>query len=181
MKKKEVSSISAYSNKNFSRSINPFIHHRQDKKRSLISTLFDKPNNSNDSIINNSNNEIIDIDDDDFEDENFFGNTTGHHFLTPINETHRFLSSKNKFGKINVNSLNSKKIPIPKSKSKSPNIRNIGNTRNKSQLKISQNDINNKSTEKNEIFSFGNDFLHCRNCMLIIGANGDYSKYYFNK
>ena len=122
MKKKEVSSISAYSNKNFSRSINPFIHHRQDKKRSLISTLFDKPNNSNDSIINNSNNEIIDIDDDDFEDENFFGNTTGHHFLTPINETHRFLSSKNKFGKINVNSLNSKKIPIPKSKSKSPNM-----------------------------------------------------------
>jgi hypothetical protein len=102
-----------------------------------------------------------------------------HHLLTPINDSHRFLSNKNRFGKAYINSKPLKKILVPKSRSKSPTIRNFGNIRNKNEFKMIDN-LKKNATERNEIFSTNRDFLHCRNCMLVIALNR-YGKYYFNK
>ena len=120
MKNKEQSSISALSINNLPRIRRPFIH-RQENKIPVLSNLL--LNNSNDSIVNKENNED---DDENFDNENIFENPFGdHHLLTPINESHRFLSNKNRFGKAYINSKPLKKILVPKSRSKSPTIRNF--------------------------------------------------------
>ena len=174
MKNKEQSSISALSISNLPRIRRPFIH-RQENKIPVLSNLL--LNNSNDSIVNKENNED---DDENFDNENIFENPFGdHHLLTPINESHRFLSNKNRFGKAYINSKPLKKILVPKSRSKSPTIRNFGNIRNKNEFKMIDN-LKKNATERNEIFSTNRDFLHCRNCMLVIALNR-YGKYYFNK
>ena len=174
MKNKEPSSISALSINNLPRIRRPFIH-RQENKIPVLSNLL--LNNSNDSIVNKENNED---DDENFDNENIFENPFGdHHLLTPINESHRFLSNKNRFGKAYINSKPLKKILVPKSRSKSPTIRNFGNIRNKNEFKMIDN-LKKNATERNEIFSTNRDFLHCRNCMLVIALNR-YGKYYFNK
>jgi hypothetical protein len=174
MKNKEQSSISALSINNLPRIRRPFIH-RQENKIPVLSNLL--LNNSNDSIVNKENNED---DDENFDNENIFENPFGdHHLLTPINESHRFLSNKNRFGKAYINSKPLKKILVPKSRSKSPTIRNFGNIRNKNEFKMIDN-LKKNATERNEIFSTNRDFLHCRNCMLVIALNR-YGKYYFNK
>ena len=174
MKNKEQSSISALSINNLPRIRRPFIH-RQENKIPVLSNLL--LNNSNDSIVNKENNED---DDENFDNENIFENPFGdHHLLTPINESHRFLSNKNRFGKAYINSKPLKKILVPKSRSKSPTIRNFGNIRNKNEFKMIDN-LKKNATERNEIFSTNRDFLHCRNCMMVIALNR-YGKYYFNK
>ena len=174
MKNKEQSSISALSINNLPRIRRPFVH-RQENKIPVLSNLL--LNNSNDSIVNKENNED---DDENFDNENIFENPFGdHHLLTPINESHRFLSNKNRFGKAYINSKPLKKILVPKSRSKSPTIRNFGNIRNKNEFKMIDN-LKKNATERNEIFSTNRDFLHCRNCMLVIALNR-YGKYYFNK
>jgi hypothetical protein len=174
MRNKEDSSISAFSINNLPRGRRPFIH-RQENKIPVLSNLL--LNNSNDSILNNENNED---DDENFDNENIFENPFGdHHLLTPINESHRFLSNKNRFGKTYINSKPLKKILVPKSRSKSPTIKNIGSLRNRNEFKIIDN-LKKNATERNEILSSNRDFLHCRNCMLAIALNR-YGKYYFNK
>ena len=174
MKNKEQSSISALSINNLPRIRRPFIH-RQENKIPVLSNLL--LNNSNDSIVNKENNED---DDENFDNENIFENPFGdHHLLTPINESHRFLSNKNRFGKTYINSKPLKKILVPKSRSKSPTIRNNGSLRNRNEFKMIDN-LKKNATERNEILSSNRDFLHCRNCMLIIALNR-YGKYYFNK
>jgi len=177
MRNKEQSSISALSINNLPRGRRPFIHRQENKIPALSNLLL---NNSNDSIANNENNENNEDDDGNFDNENILENPFGdHHLLTPINESHRFLSNKNRFGKTYVNSKPLKKIVVPKSRSKSPTIKTIGNIRNRNEFKMIDN-LKKNATERNEIFSSNRDFLHCRNCMLIIALNR-YGKYYFNK
>ena len=174
MRNKEDSSISAFSINNLPRGRRPFIH-RQENKIPVLSNLL--LNNSNDSISNNENNEDGD---ENFDNENILENPLGdHHLLTPINDSHRFLSNKNRFGKTYINSKPLKKILVPKSRSKSPTIKNIGSLRNRNEFKMIDN-LKKNATERNEILSSNRDFLHCRNCMLIIALNR-YGKYYFNK
>ena len=178
MRKKEYSSTLVNSDP-ISRKKKPFII-KKDNKIPIVSNLF---NTSNDSIINNSNNDIIDDEDeeedDDINEENIFEKSIGdQHLLTPINETHRMFSSKNRFGKTYINSLPLKRILVPRSKS--PNIRIRGNIKNRNAFKNAYDNLPKTSTRKNEIFSSNSDFLHCRNCMLIVALNR-YGKYYFNK
>lgn len=170
MNKKEDSSKSVNSEPNISKNRKTFLNN-QEKKLSVVTNLF---NISNNSIINNTNNDIID--DDDIDEENIFEKTIGEQILqTPINETHRLFINRNKFGKTFINSIPLKRILIPKTKL--PN--------KKSNENLKRNEINNVSlkndlNEKNEIFSLHKDFLHCRNCMLIV-AVARYGKYSFNK
>ena len=171
MRKIEHSSISALSINNAPRERRPFIH-RQENKIPVLSNLL--LNNSNDSNENNEDDDV-NVDNDNIL-ENPFGD---HHLLTPINESHRFLSNKNRFGKTYVNSKPLKKILVPKSRSKSPTLKNHGNIRKRNEFKFID-DLENNAKERNEIFSSKRDFLHCRNCMMIIALNG-YGKYYFNK
>ena len=176
MRKKEDSPILLNSDP-ISKKIKPFID-KKEKKIPLVSNLF---NTSNDSIINNSNNDIIDLEDDydddidDINEENIYDKSIigDQHLLTPINETHRMLSNKNRFGKTYIDSIPLKRIMVPRSKS--PNIRNHRNIKNKNAFKNAYDNLS-----KNEIFSSNNDFLHCRNCMLIVALNR-YGKFYFNK
>jgi multimeric flavodoxin WrbA len=70
-------------------------------------------------------------------------------------------------------------------KSKSPNIKNYGSMRERNEhnyknAKNALEALKKGSSAKNEIFSMNSDFLHCRNCMLII-ALSKYGKYSFNK
>jgi hypothetical protein len=168
------SSIAVKSDSNISRVKRPFMN--------LPEKVLNQFNTSNDnSVINNTNN---DIDDDEEEDEineeNIFEKSIGEQLLhTPINDTHRLFSSNNRFGKANINSLPLKRILVPKSKS--PNIKNHGNIRNKNNdFKKAYELLKKNTTQKNEIFTLNSDFLHCRNCMLIV-ALSRYGKYYFNK
>ena len=173
MRKKEISSIDVNSDPNYRRIKKPFIIH-QEKKPSYVPNLL---RNSNDSIINNSNNDIMD-DDENINEENIFDKSIGEQILhTPINETHRLFSSKTRFGKSFINSIPLKRILIPKSKS--PNIRSHGSYRFRNEKKNNDN-LKKNLTSINKIFSLNNDFLHCRNCMLIV-ALSRYGKYYFNK
>ena len=186
MRKKEESSKVLKSDSNIPKGRNPYLIPKENKYH-LFSNLF---NTSNDSIINNSNNDIIinnENDDDDFDDineENIFEKSFGDQvLLTPINETHRLFSSKSRFGKF-INS-----IPIKKNiahKSNSPDYKSQKNLRNINAFKNAYDNLTrsakkeNDEHKKNEIFSSNNDFLHCRNCMLIVAINR-YGKYYFNK
>jgi len=176
MRKIEESSIVVNSDPNFGRIRRPFLIHPE---KNLVANLF---NTSNDSVINNTNNDIIDDDDeeeDDIDEENIYEKSIGEQVLhTPINDTHRLFSSKNRFGKTFINSIPLKRILVPKSKS--PNIKNHGNIRNRNEFKKAYETLKKNTTQKNEIFSLNNDFLHCRNCMLIVALNR-YGKYYFNK
>ena len=154
----------------------------KEEKKQITINLF---NNSNDSIINNTNNDFMDEDDIDVDEENIFEKTIGEKFLhTPINESHRLFTNKNRFGKTFINSYPLRRILIPKSKS--PNIKNYGNFLNRNEIKLSNDNLkknlttNNVNNVNNTIFSSNNDFLHCRNCMLIVALNR-YGKYYFNK
>ena len=68
---------------------------------------------------------------------------------------------------------------------KSPNIKSHGSMRNRNEnnYKNAKNvldTLRKGSSTKNEIFSLNSDFLHCRNCMLIV-ALSKYGKYSFNK
>ena len=177
MWKKEDSSFVMNSDP-ISRKKKPFIN-KKENQIPLVSNLF---NTSNDSIINNSN-DIIDLeddDDDDINEENIYEKSIigDQHLLTPINETHRMFSSKNRFGKTYINSIPLKRIMVPRSKS--PNIRNHGNIKNRTAFKNAFDNLSKNTTRKNEVFSSNNDFLHCRNCMLIVALNR-YGKFYFNK
>ena len=172
MRQKETSTIVVSLDPNYRRNKRPFINH-QEKKLSLVPNLL---RNSNDSIINNSNNDILD--DENINEENIFDKSIGEQILhTPINETHRLFSSKTRFGKSFINSIPLKRILVPKSKS--PNIRNHGSYKNRNEKKNNDN-LKKNLTSINKIFSLNNDFLHCRNCMLIV-ALSRYGKYYFNK
>ena len=172
MRQKETSTIVVNLDPNYRRNKRPFINH-QEKKLSLVPNLL---RNSNDSIINNSNNDILD--DENINEENIFDKSIGEQILhTPINETHRLFSSKTRFGKSFINSIPLKRILVPKSKS--PNIRNHGSYKNRNEKKNNDN-LKKNLTSINKIFSLNNDFLHCRNCMLIV-ALSRYGKYYFNK
>lgn len=126
-------------------------------------------NNSSDSVINNSNNDILD-DIEDIDEE--------HYFHMPINESHRFFSGKAQFGKTYINSIPLKRVLVPKSKS--PNIKNHGHTRGRTVPRKKHTNLQKSQTSINKLFSLNKEFLHCRNCMLII-AMGRYGKYYFNK
>lgn len=183
MRNKEESSIVVNSDPNYSRTLKPFIHF-QENKSNIVANLF---NTSNDSVINNSNNDIIDDEDDDINDineENIFDKSIGDQILlTPINDTHRLFSNKNRFGKTFINSGPLRRIMVPKSKS--PNIKNYGSMRERNEhnyknAKNALEALKKGSSAKNEIFSKNSDFLHCRNCMLII-ALSKYGKYSFNK
>ena len=165
MKKDEESSIRANSTSiNFPRSRRPFISLPQNSKNSKnhLTNLF---NISNESI-NNSNNDIIEDNDDEFDDENIHENAVIEHFNTPINDNHKFFSSKNKFGKT---------IPIKKKlspKSKSPMVKNLGSIKHRNDLqRLESNKKSLTMTSVNEKFFKGNDFLHCRNCMLIVALS----------
>ena len=118
------------------------------------------------------------MDDEDIDEENIFEKTIGEQILhTPINETHRLFSSKTKFGKTFINAIPLKRILVPKSKS--PNIRNHGILRKRNEIKLNNDSLKKNLTSNDAIFSLNNDFLHCRNCMLIV-ALSRYGKYYFN-
>ena len=170
MRKRLNSSLPTNSGVKFTRLGKPFI----EDKFSIASNLF---NNSNDSIINNTNNDLVD-DVDDINEENINENAIGENILsTPINDTHRLFSNKHIFGKT-LNNMPLKKIIIPKSKS--PNFKHIGNIKKKNEFKTQFYSLKKNLTNKNEIFLKNNEFLHCRNCMLII-ACGRYGKFYFNK
>ena len=185
MRNKE-DSIVVKSDSNYSNIRKPLIH-LPDNKSNIITNLF---NTSNDSVINNSNNEIIDADDEndddinDINEENIFDKSIGDQILlTPINDTHRLFSNKNRFGKTFINSIPLRRIMVPKSKS--PNIKSHGSMRNRNEnnYKNAKNvldTLRKGSSTKNEIFSLNSDFLHCRNCMLIV-ALSKYGKYSFNK
>ena len=71
-----------------------------------------------------------------------------------------------------------KKILIPKSKS--PNFKYHDNLKKRNNNSSGLNNFKKNLTTKNEIFLVNNDFLHCRNCMMIV-ATGRYGKYIFNK
>ena len=71
-----------------------------------------------------------------------------------------------------------KKISVPRSKS--PNIIRHIKTRNRNVFKNASDTLTKSIQRKKEIFSINSDFLHCRNCMLIIALNR-YGKFYFNK
>ena len=170
MKQKEsLSSIVVNSDSNIPRIRRPLIFTNQEKNITITQI------NSNDKIINNSNNDIFD--DDNIDEENIFEKTIGDKILhTPINETHRLFLSKNKFGKTFINSIPLKRILVPKSKS--PNINNYG--RNKKDFQNINDNTKKNLTTKDDLIDLNNDFLHCRNCMLIVALNR-YGKYYFNK
>jgi len=171
MQKRESSSIVVNSDSNLPRARRPLIIN-QEKTISITQNFI---NNSDDNIINNPNNDIFD--EDDIDEENIFEKTIGDKILhTPINDTHRLFLSKNKFGKTFINSIPLKRILVPKSKS--PNIKNYGRNKNDFQ-KINDNNKKNLTT-KDDLIDLNNDFLHCRNCMLVIALNR-YGKYYFNK
>jgi len=171
MQKRELSSIVVNSDSNLPRTRRPLIIN-QEKTISITQNFI---NNSDDDIINNANNDIFDGDD--IDEENIFEKTIGDKILhTPINDTHRLFLSKNKFGKTFINSIPLKRILVPKSKS--PNIKNYGRNKNDFQ-KINDNNKKNLTT-KDDLIDLNNDFLHCRNCMLVIALNR-YGKYYFNK
>ena len=172
MRKKVDSTIIVNSDPNYHWK-RPFINH-QGKQISFVPKLL---KNSNDSIINNSNNDIFD-DDEDINEENIFDKSIGEQILnTPINESHRLFSSKTRFGKTFINTIPLKRILIPKSKS--PDIKNHGSYRNRNERR-KKDSLKKNLTSINKIFSLNNDFLHCRNCMLIV-ALSRYGKYYFNK
>jgi hypothetical protein len=172
MQKRESSSIVVNSDSNLLRVRRPLIIN-QEKILSITQNFI---NNSNDDIINNTNNDIFDGDD--VDEENIFEKTIGDKILhTPINDTHRLFLSKNKFGKSYINSIPLKRILVPKSKS--PNIKNYGRNKNDFQ-KINDNNNKNNLTTKDDLIDLNNDFLHCRNCMLVVALNR-YGKYYFNK
>ena len=172
MQKRESSSIVVNSDSNLLRVRRPLIIN-QEKTLSITQNFI---NNSNDDIINNTNNDIFDGDD--VDEENIFEKTIGDKILhTPINDTHRLFLSKNKFGKSYINSVPLKRILVPKSKS--PNIKNYGRNKNDFQ-KINDNNNKNNLTTKDDLIDLNNDFLHCRNCMLVVALNR-YGKYYFNK
>ena len=172
MQKRESSSIVVNSDSNLLRVRRPLIIN-QEKILSITQNFI---NNSNDDIINNTNNDIFDGDD--VDEENIFEKTIGDKILhTPINDTHRLFLSKNKFGKSYINSIPLKRILVPKSKS--PIIKNYGRNKNDFQ-KINDNNNKNNLTTKDDLIDLNNDFLHCRNCMLVVALNR-YGKYYFNK
>ena len=173
MTKKEDSSISAYSITNYSRTRRPFIL-RQENKIPMISNLLKA---SNDSDLNNSENEIKEADNDYDEADILENSIEEQHLYTPMNDTYRFFS-KNRFGKTYKNSIPIKKINIPKSKS--PNVKSLGSYRSRNDFSLSLDNLKKNSIKNNEIFLTNNDFLHCRNCMLIV-ALSRYGKYYFNK
>ena len=170
----EISSIVVKSDPNYPISRRRFLTH-PDKN---ISQNF--LNNSNDSVINNTNNDLLDdMEENDVDEENIFEKTIGNKILqTPINETHRLFSSKNRFGKTFINSMPLKRILIPKSKS--PSIKNHGKIKIRKDLRNHCDNIKINLTTRNEIIELNNDFLHCRNCMMIIALNR-YGKFYFNK
>jgi hypothetical protein len=186
MRKKEELSKVLKSDSNIPRGRNLYLIQKENKFP-LSSNLF---NNSNDSIINNSNNDIIinnenDDDFDDIDEENIFEKSIGDQvLLTPINETHRLFSSKNRFGKGFPNSISIKKNIAHNSKS--PDSKSQKDLRNRNAFKNAFDNLaksvkkTNEKNEVNEIFSSNYDFLHCRNCMLIVALNR-YGKYYFNK
>ena len=101
MRKIEESSIVVKSDPNFDRIRSPFLIHPE---KNLVLNLF---NTSNDSAINNTNNDIIDDDDeeeDDIDEENIYEKLIGEQVLhTPMNDTHRLFSNKNRFGKTFIN------------------------------------------------------------------------------
>ena len=172
MQKRELSSIVVNSDSNLPRARRPLIIN-QEKTISITQNFI---NNSDDDIINNANNDIFDGDD--IDEENIFEKTIGDKILhTPINNTHRLFLSKNKFGKTYINSIPLKRIIVPKSKS--PNIKNYGRNKNDFQ-KINDNNNKKNLTTKDDLIDLNNDFLHCRNCMLVVALNR-YGKYYFNK
>jgi hypothetical protein len=164
MKKDEDSSIRANSSINFPRSRRPFISLPQNNKKKHITNLF---NISNESI-NNSNNDIIEDEDDEFDDENIQEKTVIEHLRTPINDNHKFFSSKNKFGKTYINTIPIKKKLSPKSKS--PIIKNLGIIRHRNDLQKLEGCKKSLTTINENAFK-GNDFLHCRNCMLIVALS----------
>ena len=164
MQKRESSSIVVNSDSNLLRVRRPLIIN-QEKILSITQ-----------NFINNTNNDIFDGDD--VDEENIIEKTIGDKILhTPINDTHRLFLSKNKFGKSYINSIPLKRILVPKSKS--PNIKNYGRNKNDIQ-KINNNNNKNNLTIKDDLIDLNNDFLHCRNCMLVVALNR-YGKYYFNK
>ena len=174
MRKRLSSSIISRSGIKFTRLEKPLMEKYENNKYTLSPNLFD---NSSDSIINNSSNDIID-DIDDVNEENIYENVIGEHVIsTPINDTHRLFSNKLRFGKTLANSP-LKKIMIPKSKS--PNFKHLENTKRRNEFNSDLNNLKKNLTTKNEIFLVNNDFLHCRNCMMIV-ATGKYGKSYFNK
>jgi hypothetical protein len=177
MQKNDISSIVVKSDPNYPKVRRPFLTYQN---KNLSSKFV---NNSNDSVISNTNNDILDPDDDDEEndvdEENIFEKTLGNKLLhTPINDTHRLFLAKNRFGRTFINSIPLKRILIPKSKS--PSIKNYGKIRNRNDFKNSYAFLKKNLTTRNEIIELNNDFLHCRNCMMIIALNR-YGKYYFNK
>ena len=178
MQKNEISSIVVKSDSNLPIKRRPFIIH-QEKKISIISNPF---NNSNDSVINNSKKDISDDDDDDVNDvdeENIFEKTIGAKaFQTPLNDSHRLFLSQNRFVKTLINSIPLKRILVPKSKS--PNIRNYGRISNRNEFMHPYAFVKKNLTTKNNVFNLNDDFLHCRNCMMVVAYNR-YGKYYFNK
>ena len=187
MRKKEESSKILKSDSNITKGRNPYLIQKENKLH-LFSNLF---NTSNDSIINNSNNDIIinnENDDDDFDDineENIFEKSFADQvILTPINETHRLFSSKSRFGKGFINSIPVKKNTV--NKSKSPDNKSQNNLRKRNAFKNAYDNLTksakkiNKTNETYEIFFSNNEFLHCRNCMLIVAINR-YGKFFFNK
>ena len=185
MRKKEVSQIVPNSNPNFLRRSKPFITLKE-KKLKIVSNLF---NTSNESIINNTNNDILGDDSNeinnkakDINEENIHDNSLAEQILNtpPINDTHRMSSNKNRFGKTYINSIPLKRILIPRSKSPIIQKHNHINLRNVNAFKNTSNTIIKSIKNKKEIFSSNDDFLHCRNCMIIIALNR-YGKYFFNK
>ena len=147
---------------------------RQEYNYNIVNNLF---NTLNDSIINNTNNDIIEDDEDidEINEENIYENSFGDHVLPhPINDSHRLFTNKNKFSKI-INSIPLKRIMIPKPKY--PKTKGNTNTKNKN----NSNDNSKKLViEKKNILSQYKDFVHCRNCMLIL-AFGKHGKLYINK
>ena len=178
MKKDGDSSIRAISSINIPRSRRPFISlpPNNKKTKSHITNLF----NISSESINNSNNDIIEGEDDEFDDENIHENTVIEHFHTPINDNHKFFSSKNKFGKTYINTIPVKKKFAPKSKS--PIIKNLGIIRHRNDLQKLEGCKKSSTIVKENIFK-GNDFLHCRNCMLIVALSryGKVSIIYINR
>ena len=174
MRKRLNSSIESHSGVKFTRLEKPLIEKLDYDKYPISSNLID---NSNDSIINNSNNDLID-EIDDINEENIYENAIGDHVLsTPINDSHRLFSNKLRFGKTLTN-MPLKKIMIPKSKS--PNIKYHENLQKRNEFNSYLNNLKKNLTTKKEIFSVNNEYLHCRNCMMIV-ATGRYGKYIFNK
>ena len=173
MRKRLNSSLPNNSGVKFTRLGKPFIENLENKY-TIGSNHF---NYSNDSIINNNNNDFID-DIDDINEENIYESAIGENILsTPINDTHRLFSKKFNFGKT-INNIPLKKIIIPKSKS--PNFKHIGSLKKRNDNKTLIYNVKKNLTSKNEILLVENDFLHCRNCMMIV-AIGRYGKFYFNK